>query len=77
MRTPRRWTIRARDKFRTIGETPVSRASNVKPLRGRDGTVRPRIGDWRVPLCVGVTLEVLDVRACTGDQSEQGSCPER
>ena len=42
MRTPRRWTIQVRDKFRTFGEAPASRARNVKALRGRNGMVLPR-----------------------------------
>ncbi len=63
MRMPRNWAIRVRDKVNVYASDPASQANNVKALRGTDGMLRLRVGDWRVVMCDGVVLEILDVKA--------------
>lgn len=63
MRMPRNWAIRIRDKVNAYASDPASQANNVKALRGTDGMLRLRVGDWRVVMCDGVVLEILDVKA--------------
>ncbi|SEG09614.1 mRNA interferase RelE/StbE [Thalassococcus halodurans] len=63
MRMPRNWAIRVRDKVNAYASDPASQANNVKALRGTNGMLRLRVGDWRVVMCDGVVLEILDVKA--------------
>ena len=63
MRIPRNWAIRIRDKVNAYPSDPASQANNVKTLQGTDGMLRLRVGDWRVVMCDGVVLEILDVKA--------------
>jgi len=63
MRMPRNWAIRIRDKVNAYASDPASQANNVKALQGTDGMLRLRVGDWRVVMCDGVVLEILDVKA--------------
>ena len=63
MRMPRNWAIRVRDKVSAYASDPASQANNVKALRGANGMLRLRVGDWRVVMCDGVVLEILDVKA--------------
>ena len=63
MRMPRNWAIRIRDKVNAYASDPASQANNVKALRGTDGMLRLRVGDWRVVMCDGVVLEILDIKA--------------
>ena len=63
MRMPRNWAIRIRDKVNAYASDPASQANNVKTLQGTDGMLRLRVGDWRVVMCDGVVLEILDVKA--------------
>ena len=63
MRMPRNWAIRIRDKVNAYASDPASQANNVKVLRGTDGMLRLRVGDWRVVMCDGVVLEILDIKA--------------
>jgi len=63
LRMPRNWAVRIRDKVRVFAEDPTSQANNVKALRGMEGILRLRVGDWRVIMCDGVVLEILDVKA--------------
>lgn len=35
-------------KIATYAENPAALANNLKPLKGRSGVFRLRIGDWRV-----------------------------
>lgn len=63
MRMPRNWAIRIRDKISAYADDPASQANNVKALQGMDGMLRLRVGDWRVVLCDGVVLEILDIKA--------------
>ncbi len=37
-----------RDKVRQYAADPASLANNVKALKGCDGVLRLRVGDWRV-----------------------------
>lgn len=39
---------------------PASQANNVKTLQGREG-IRLRVGDWRVIMCDGEVLAVLEI----------------
>lgn len=63
MRMPRNRAIRVRDKINAYVSNPASQANNVKALRGTDGMLRLRVGDWRVVMRDGVVLEILDVKA--------------
>ena len=63
MRMPRNWAIRIRDKVNAYASDPASQENNVKVLRGTDGMLRLRVGDWRVVMCDGVVLEILDIKA--------------
>lgn len=63
MRMPRNRAIRVRDKIDAYVSNPASQANNVKALRGTDGMLRLRVGDWRVVMRDGVVLEILDVKA--------------
>ena len=47
-RMPRNWAERIRDKIRIYANDPAALANNVKRLKGQDGLVRLRVGDWRV-----------------------------
>jgi mRNA interferase RelE/StbE len=63
MRMPRNWALRIRDKINAYVTDPASQANNVKALRGTEGMLRLRVGDWRVVMRDGVVLEILDVKA--------------
>jgi mRNA interferase RelE/StbE len=62
MRMPRNLALRIREKVRSFAEDPASQANNVKALRGLDGVVRLRVGDWRVIIRDGVIIEILEVK---------------
>ena len=63
MRIPRNWTIRIRDKIIAYPADPASQAKNVKAMQGMDRMLRLRVGDWRIVMCDGVVLEILDIKA--------------
>ena len=63
VRMPRNWAVRIRDKIKAYVADPASQANNVKALHGVDGLLRLRVGDWRILLCDGVVLEILEVNA--------------
>ena len=63
VRMPRNWAIRIRDKISEYADDPGSQANNVKALQGMDGMLRLRVGDWRIVMCDGVVLEILDIKA--------------
>ena len=63
IRMPRNWAIRIRDKIIAYAADPASQANNVKALQGMDGMLRLRVGDWRIVMCDGVVLEILDIKA--------------
>ncbi len=63
MRMPRNWAIRIRDKINSYAADPVLQANNIKALQGMDGILRLRVGDWRIVMCDGVVLEILDIKA--------------
>ncbi len=63
VRMPRNVALRIREKIRSFAGNPASRASNVKALRGLDGIVRLRVGDWRVIMRDGIVVEILDIKA--------------
>lgn len=60
-RMPRNWAERIRDKIRLYAEDPAALANNVKRLKGQDGLVRLRVGDWRVVMRDENVLQVLYV----------------
>jgi len=62
MRMPRNWAIRIRDKISAYAADPASQANNVKALQGMDGMLRLRVGDWRIVMCDGAVLEILDIK---------------
>jgi len=62
-RIPRNIALRIREKIRSFAEDPVSQANNVKALRGFEGLIRLRVGDWRVIMHDGVVIEVLEIKA--------------
>lgn len=63
VRMPWNWAIRIRYKISAYADDPASQANNVKALQGLDGMLRLRVGDWRIVMCDGVVLEILDIRA--------------
>jgi mRNA interferase RelE/StbE len=51
-----------RAKIAQYAADPRSLANNVKTLKGEDGFLRMRVGDWRVVLNASeLTVEVVDV----------------
>ena len=62
MRMPRNLALRIREKVISFAEDPASQANNVKALRGLDGVVRLRVGDWRAIMRDGVIIEILEVK---------------
>ena len=64
MRMPRSLAIRIRIKIFPDAADPALQANNVEALQGVDGMLRLRVGDWRIVMCDGVVLEILDIKAC-------------
>jgi mRNA interferase RelE/StbE len=62
MRMPRNLALRIREKIRSFAEDPASQANNVKALRGFEGLIRLRVGDWRIIIRDGVIIEILEVK---------------
>ena len=60
-RMPRDLADRIRDKIRGYADDPASQAANVPRLRGPDGFLRLRVGDWRVVMRDADTLEILHI----------------
>lgn len=61
-RMPRPTVRRIRDKIGLYAVTPAALANNVTALKGSDGLIRIRVGDWRVIVKEGAELiDVLDV----------------
>lgn len=60
---PRNVALRIREKISSFAKDPVSQANNVKELRGLEGMVRLRVGDWRVIMRDGVVVAILDIMA--------------
>lgn len=61
-RIPRNMALRIREKIRSFAEDPASQANNVKALRGFEGLIRLRVGDWRIIIRDGVIIEILEVK---------------
>lgn len=61
VRMPRNWAGRVRDKIRAYAANPAAQTNNVTRLRGEDGLVRLRVGDWRVIMRDGTDLRILNV----------------
>jgi mRNA-degrading endonuclease RelE of RelBE toxin-antitoxin system len=47
-RTISRWSLQRRDSGLSIRPSLGAQANNVKPLKGGQGKMRLRVGDWRV-----------------------------
>ena len=60
-RMPRNTAQQIRDKIRAFADNPSSQANNVTRLKGDDGLVRLRVGDWRVVMRDESVLQVLTV----------------
>lgn len=58
-RCPRNTSQLIRAKINQYAVDPASLAQNVKALKGEDGVLRLRVGDWRVVF--SETFEVIDV----------------
>ena len=63
MRMPRNWANRIRDKIVAYAEDPSSQANNVKPLKGLEGVIRLRVGDWHILMRDDVVLLILEVKS--------------
>ncbi|MEE4237376.1 MAG: type II toxin-antitoxin system RelE/ParE family toxin [Anderseniella sp.] len=63
MRMPRNWANRIRHKISAYAEDPGSQANNVRPLKGLEGVMRLRVGNWRILMRDEVVLLILDVKA--------------
>lgn len=48
MRMDRSTSKRIREKIALLAADPAALANNVKTLKGGDGLMRLRVGDWRV-----------------------------
>lgn len=62
IRMPGNWATRIRDKINAYAANPASQANNVTTLRGTDGVLRLRIGNWRVTMIDGLVLEILTIK---------------
>ena len=71
IRMPRNWAERLRDKIRSYANDPASQANNVIRLKGQDGLVRLRVGDWRIVMKDGDVLQVLHVTSRGSAYKEQ------
>jgi len=60
-RMPANLADRIRGRIRAYAEDPSSQARNVRRLRGSDGFLRLRVGDWRVVMRDADSLEVLHI----------------
>ena len=58
---PRNWARRVRDKIMAYAHDPASQSNNIVRLRGQDGLVRLRVGDWRVIMRDETVLLILKV----------------
>ncbi len=61
MRMPRNLADRIRNKIRSHAHDPASQADNAARLRGPDGFLRLRVGDWRVIMRDAERLEILHI----------------
>ena len=69
-RMPRNWATRIRDKIRAYAEDPAAQANNVTALKGQDGLIRLRVGDWRVIMRDESILTILSVSSRGGAYKE-------
>ena len=60
-RMPANLAARIRARIRAYADDPSSQARNVRRLRGPDGFLRLRVGDWRIVMRDAATLEVLHI----------------
>jgi len=58
---PRNTAKRIRAKIDAYAQDPASQANNVKALKGTQGAIRLRVGDWRVIMEDGVVLVVMRI----------------
>ncbi|MCY3819631.1 MAG: type II toxin-antitoxin system RelE/ParE family toxin [Gammaproteobacteria bacterium] len=65
-RMPRHRAISIRNKIRACAENPSSQANNVERLRGADGLLRLRVGDWRVIMRDAGRVQVLHIASRGG-----------
>ena len=61
VRMPRNHADRIRNKVRAYARDSTSQANNVAHLRGTEGLLRLRSGDWRVIMRDDCRLEILQV----------------
>ncbi len=67
---PRNRAISIRNKIRAYAEDPSSQANNVKRLRGADGLLRLRVGDWRVIMRDANQVQILHIASRSGAYRE-------
>ena len=60
-RMPANLADRIRGRVRAYANDPSAQARNVRRLRGPDGFLRLRVGDWRIVMRDADTLEVLHI----------------
>jgi len=58
---PRNTAVRIRAKIDAYAKDPDSPANNVKALKGTQGAIRLRVGDWRVIMEAGVVVVVMRI----------------
>jgi mRNA interferase RelE/StbE len=63
LRMPRNVGLRIREKISSFAKDPASQSNNVTALRGLEGIIRLRVGDWRVIMRDGIVVEILDIKA--------------
>jgi mRNA interferase RelE/StbE len=60
-RLDRRTSERIVLKMEQLASDPESLANNVAAMKGRDGYMRLRVGDWRVIYRDGVVIDVVRI----------------
>ena len=60
-RLDRRTSERIVLKMEQLASDPASLANNVAAMKGRDGYMRLRVGDWRVIYRDGVVIDVVRI----------------
>ena len=63
LQMPLNVALRIREKISSFAENPASQANNVKALRGLEGVMILRVGDWRMTMRDGIVLEILEIKA--------------
>lgn len=67
LRLPAPTARRIDEKLRQYADDPAALANNVKRLKGGDGLLRLRMGDWRIVFCETESRITVLLIASRGD----------